>query len=56
MSRICDIINSLDLILDQYSTHTSVMRKLEASNAQTLRMDFTVRYEQSDAPQLNFKN
>ena len=37
----CDIANGL--ILVQYVTYTSVMWKLEASSAQTLRIDFTLK-------------
>ena len=40
----------------QYSTNTSVMWKLEASSAQTLRMNFTVKEETSGVQQENFRN
>lgn len=42
-SMTCETTNSLEPILVQYSTYTSVMCKLEASSAHTLRMDFTVK-------------
>ena len=40
---ICDSTTSLARNVVQYTIYTSVMWKLEASSAQTLRMDFTVK-------------
>ena len=43
MSTICDITTILEPRVAQYVTYTHVMWKLEASSAQTLRTDFTVK-------------
>ena len=44
-SMICDITTSLEPSLIKYLTSTSVMWKIEASSAHTLRMDFKVKQE-----------
>ena len=43
------------IILVWYATLTTVMWKLEACGAQTLKMDFTVKEETSGVQQENFK-